>query len=79
MIVPLMAGYSSNLAKMFSPTEQFPQHILPLLPIYKAQWWGYESLTVTVLVIYTLGYVICKYNVCYYRVLFKLEGRVSRI
>jgi len=26
-----MAGYPSNLAKKFSPTEQFPQHILPLL------------------------------------------------
>jgi len=23
----------------------FPQHILPLLPLYNAQWWGYESLT----------------------------------
>jgi len=29
----------------------FPQHILPLLPLYNAQWWGYESLTAIVLVI----------------------------
>jgi len=28
----------------------FPQHILPLLPLYNAQWWGYESLTAIVLV-----------------------------
>jgi len=40
-----MAGYPSNLAKKFYPTEQFPQHILPLLPLYNSQWWGYESLT----------------------------------
>jgi len=46
-----MAGYRSNLAKKFSLTEQFPQHILPLLPLYNAQWWGYESLTAIVLVI----------------------------
>ena len=46
-----MAGYPSNLAKKYSPTEQFPQHILPLLPLYNAQWWGYESLTALVLVI----------------------------
>ena len=45
-----MAGYPSNLAKKFTPTEQFPQHILPLLPCYNAQWWGYESLTAIVLV-----------------------------
>jgi len=47
-----MAGYASNLAKKFSPTEQFPQHILPLLPLYNAQWWWYESLTAIVLVDY---------------------------
>ena len=46
-----MAGYPSNLAEKFSPTEQFPQHILPLLLLYNAQWWGYESLTAIVLVI----------------------------
>jgi len=51
MIIPIMAGYPANLAKKFSPTEQFPQHILPLLPLYNAQWWGYESLTAIVLVI----------------------------
>ena len=50
LIIPIMAGYPSNLAKMFSPTEQFPQHILPSLPLYNAQWWGYESLTAIVLV-----------------------------
>jgi len=32
----------------------FPQHILPLLPLYNAQWWGYESLTAIVLVTFTL-------------------------
>jgi len=52
MIIPIMAGYPSNLAKTFSPTEQFPQHILPLLPLYNAQWWGYESLTAIVLVFF---------------------------
>jgi len=50
MIIPIMAGYPLNLAKKVSPTEQFPQHILPLLPLYNAQWWGYESLTAIVLV-----------------------------
>jgi len=45
-----MAGYPSNLAKKFSPTEQFQQQVLPLLPLYNAQWWGYESLTAIVLV-----------------------------
>jgi len=49
MIIPIMAGYPSNLAKEFSLTEQFPQHILPLLALYNAQWWGYESLTAIVL------------------------------
>jgi len=43
-VIPLMAGYPSNLAKKFSPTEQFPQHILPFLSLYNAQWWGYELL-----------------------------------
>jgi len=50
MIIPIMTGYASNLAKKFSTTEQFPQHILPLLPLYNAKWWGYESLTAIVLV-----------------------------
>jgi len=27
-----------------------PQHILPMLLLYNAQWWGYESLTAIVLV-----------------------------
>jgi len=46
-----MAGYPSNLAKNLSPNEQFPQQILPLLPLYNAQWWGYESLPAIALVI----------------------------
>jgi len=50
LIIPIMACYPSNLAKKFFPTEQFPQHILPLLPAYNAQRWGYESLTAIVLV-----------------------------
>jgi len=54
LIIPIMAGYPSNLAKKFSPTEQFPQHILPLLPLYNAQWWGYEWITAIVLVWYWL-------------------------
>jgi len=45
-----MAGYPSNLAKKFTPTEQYPQHILPLLPLYNARWWWYESFTAIVLV-----------------------------
>ena len=44
---------------MFSPTEQFPQHILSLLPLYNAQWWGYESLTAIVLV-YLVYLTHCK-------------------
>jgi len=50
MMIPIMAEYPSNLAKKFSPTEQFPQHILPLLLLHNALWWGYESLTAIVLV-----------------------------
>ena len=50
MIIPIIAGNPSNLAKRFFPTKQFPQHILPLLPLYNAQWWGYESLTAIILV-----------------------------
>jgi len=51
-----MAGYPSNLANKFSPTEQFPQHILPLLPLHNAQWWGYELLTAIVLVGFLVGH-----------------------
>jgi len=54
MIIPIMAGYPSNLAKKFSPTEQFPQHI-PLVPLYNAQWWGYESLTAIALVLLVIN------------------------
>jgi len=71
MIIPIMAGYPSNLAKKFSPTEQFPQHILPLLPLYNAQWWGFESLTAIVLVLQALSvcisfftYALLLPNVC---------------
>jgi len=53
-----MEGFSSNLNDTFTSTRGcaepmfFPQHILPLLPLYHAQWWGYESLTAIVLVLY---------------------------
>jgi len=33
----------------------FPKHILPLLPLYNAQWWGYESLTAIALVVTVFG------------------------
>jgi len=52
-----MEGFSSNLNDTFTSTRGcaepmfFPQHILPLLPLYNAQWWGYESLTAIALVI----------------------------
>ena len=51
-----MEGFSSNLNDTFTSNRGcaepmfFPQHILPLLPLYNAQWWGYESLTAIVLV-----------------------------
>jgi len=51
-----MEGFSSNLNDTFTSTRGcaepmfFPQHILPLLPLYNAQWWGFESLTAIVLV-----------------------------
>jgi len=51
-----MEGFSSNLNDTFTSTRGcaepmwFRQHILPLLPLYNAQWWGYESLTAIVLV-----------------------------
>ena len=51
-----MEGFSSNLNDTFTSTRGcaepmfFPQHVLPLLPLYNAQWWGYESLTAIVLV-----------------------------
>jgi len=57
-----MAEYPSNLAKKFSPTEQFLQHILPLLPLYNAQWWGYESLAAIVLVL--TGPNISDFDIC---------------
>jgi len=53
----LMEGFSSNFNDTFTSTRGcaepmfFPQHILPLLQLYNAQWWGYESLTAIVLVI----------------------------
>ena len=51
-----MEGFSSNLNDTFTSTRGcaepmfFPQHILPLLTLYNAQWWGYESLTAIALV-----------------------------
>jgi len=50
MIVPIMAGYPSKL-KSFPQLSNFHNtSYLPLLPLYNAQWWGYESLTAIVLV-----------------------------
>jgi len=52
-----MEEFSSNLNNTFTSTRGcaepmfFTQHILPLLPLYNAQWWGYESLTAIVLVV----------------------------
>ena len=69
MIIPTMAGYPSNLAKKFSPTEQFPQHIFPLLPLYNAQWLVYESLTAIALVLLE-KYIVISYNLC--KTLYKL-------
>ena len=53
-----MEGFSSNLNDTFTSTSPgcaepmfFPQHILPLFPLYNAQWWGYESLTAIALVL----------------------------
>ena len=52
-----MEGFSSNLNDTFTSTRGcaepmfLPQHILPLLPLYNAQWWGYESLTAIALVV----------------------------
>ena len=54
-----MEGSSSNLNDTFTSTRGcaepmfFPQRILPLLPLYNAQWWGYESLTAIALVLTT--------------------------
>jgi len=62
-----MAGYPSNLAKKFSKTEQFPQHILPLLPLYNAQWWGYESFTAIVLVLNQAGTLWFVHTICTYK------------
>ena len=53
-----MEGFSSNLNDTFTSTRgcaepmSFPQHILPLFPLYNAQWWGYESLTAIALVFF---------------------------
>jgi len=55
-----MEGFSSNLNDTFTSTRVcaepmfIPQHILPLLPLYNAQWWGYELLTAIVLVLVAL-------------------------
>ena len=56
-----MEGFSSNLNDTFTSTRGcaepmfFPQHILLLLPLYNAQWWGYESLTAIVLVDFVMA------------------------
>ena len=41
--------YYDGIPVFFS--NRVPQHILPLLRLYNAQWWGYESLTAIVLVL----------------------------
>ena len=52
----LMEEFPLNLNDTFTSTRGcaepmfFPQHILPLLSLYNAQWLGYESLTALVLV-----------------------------
>ena len=56
-----MEGFSSNLNDTLSSTWGctepmfFPQHILHLLPLYNAQWWGYESLIAIVLVVLVIS------------------------
>jgi len=72
----LMEGFSSNLNDTFTSTRGcaepmfFPQHILPLLPLYNAQWWGYESLTAIVLVINNFAALIIAANIINARSLF---------
>jgi len=73
MIIPIMAGYPSNLAKKFSPTEQFPQLILPLLLLYNAQWRGYESLTAIVLVMHSSEILIILHQTFNKCVIFRLK------
>jgi len=68
LIIPIMAGYSSNLAKKFFTTEQFPQQILPLLPLYNAQWLGYESLTAIVLVNFWMYFILSGCVKCSFRI-----------
>jgi len=43
----------------------FPQHILPLLPLYNAQWWGYKSLTAIVLVLFVLLWFYIWFKITY--------------
>jgi len=46
----------------------FPQHILPLLPLHNAQWWGYESLTAIALVsVVVLGQQLSSQNLHVFR------------
>jgi len=79
-----MEGFSSNLNDTFTSTSGcaepmfFPQHILPLLSLYNAQWWGYESLTAIALVsspsIYFIEEILWKFsfrsNKIYNKILF---------
>ena len=71
-ITPLLIeGFPSNLNDTFTSTRGcaepmfFPQHISPLLPLYNAQWWGYESLTAIVLVIFNTAH-LRKTNIKYF-------------
>jgi len=66
-----MEGFSSNLNDTFTSSRGcaepmfFPQHILPLLPLYNAQWWGYESLTAIALVdIIVISIINIDSNIC---------------
>ena len=65
----LMEGFPSNLNDTFTSTRGcaepmfFPQHILPLLLLYNAQWWGYESLTAIALVGKTIDVSLIKLSV----------------
>ena len=58
-----MEGFSSNLTQMFTPTEQCAEPILPLYQLCQGHWWGYESHSAIVLVLYeslnTLFQFVC--------------------
>ena len=48
--IQFLDSFNSSTTQNSSPTNQFPQKILPSLPLHKAQWWGYESLPAIALV-----------------------------